>query len=87
MSQEPETQAGRSTTRRITFPVPDVSSDGKGILLLERLLLDISGVKNVYANAFIEMVYVAYDPSLCDVQQLVDTIRHAGFHPGEPCQR
>lgn len=54
---------------------------------MERVLQQVSGVRLVYVNPGTEMAYVAYDPALCTLDQIVAAIECAGFKPGSPSFR
>ena len=64
-------------TKRATLPISiGCSSDAPGI---ERALINNRGILKVYANPVTEMLYVEYDPTLIDQENIMTLIKRAGF--------
>jgi copper chaperone CopZ len=72
-------------TTRITFPIDNLRCGGA--LMIERALTRTPGVVHVYVNPAIEMAYVAYDPSITDIECLIAAIERMGFRVGAPSIR
>ncbi len=88
MTQGPMTGENNNLAiRRVTFPIYNLSSDGGGSLIIERIILRLAGVRNAYVNPATEMAYVEYDPSRCSSEQLTAAIEQSGFHAGTPTVR
>lgn len=73
---------GARTTRRVTIPIYGFTCAGSGALVAERALLRVPGVARVYVNAFTEMAYVEYEPTVTGVEQLAQAIGRAGLRAG-----
>lgn len=55
--------------------------------MIERVILRMSGVRNVYVNPATEMAYVEFDPSCCTPNALIEAVEHVGFRAGVPTIR
>lgn len=86
MTQEQVHKLPRKT-ERITVPLVGLSRDGGGALTVERVLLRVDGVTQVYVNRLTEMAYIAYDSGLCGPEQLVGAINSTGLRAGVPTIR
>lgn len=70
--------------RRIAVEIFNLGCAGGGTLFIERVLLRLPGVRNVYVNAAMEMAYVEYDASVVTAEQIQAAIERAGFRAGTP---
>ncbi len=68
---------------RLTFAIHDVDCQGRVVLVVQRTLATVPGVRHAYVNPVTEMAYVVYDPALTDLAQLVATVARAGVRVGE----
>ena len=66
----------------LTLAVPDMWADHH-VLAVRELLLQDTGVAQVVASARDMVVYVTYDPSLTNAEQLGARLADAGYAPGE----
>ncbi|MDE3074307.1 MAG: heavy-metal-associated domain-containing protein [Chloroflexota bacterium] len=76
--------SARRETVRVTLPVYGLSCGGGGALTAERALIRLAGVLRAYVNPATEMAYVEYDPAVCDVAALQNTLQSRGFRAGDP---
>jgi copper chaperone CopZ len=68
-------------TLRTALPLTRPGCAGSERLTVERVLREIPGVLEVFANPVTEMAYVEYDPVLTQPDVLFNALRRAGFAP------
>jgi len=66
-------------TQNLTLPLFNLSCSSGDALTVERLLAQMPGVIDVYANPATEMAYIKYDEALTNQDQLAAVIAQAGF--------
>lgn len=70
--------------RSITLPIGGRHCCRAGARIVERALAQVAGVCSVEANAATGTVYVEYDPTVADSDQLRVAIEASGFGPARP---
>jgi copper chaperone CopZ len=73
--------------KRVTIPVYGFTCAGDEARIIEGALVRLSGIRQVYVNAGLEMAYVAYESAACSLQQIIAAIERAGFKTGQPSLR
>jgi copper chaperone CopZ len=63
---------------KFTLKLPAMYGDHH-VIEVRRILLELSGVNDVYASSCFQMVEVTYDPALTDSHTITQVLQEAGY--------